>query len=110
MVVVHKSHPEVGICASKLLTADGAFIDSAGDGFSGFRKSFERGEGKESMLYTNTEYVFDACAGVVVYRRSMLKEIGLSAKYSNEQRNRFLMAKSWSTKDEDNLQMPGTPS
>jgi GT2 family glycosyltransferase len=76
MVVVQESHPEVGICASKLLTADGSFIDSAGDGFSSVLKSFKRGEGKASIAYMTTEPVFGACAGAALYRRSMIEEIG----------------------------------
>jgi GT2 family glycosyltransferase len=76
MVLIQQSHSKVGICASKLLTADGAFIDSAGDGFSGVLKSFKRGEGKQPIAYMRTEPVFGACAGAALYRRSMIEEIG----------------------------------
>ena len=76
MILIQESHAEVGICASKLLTADGAFIDSAGDGFSSVLKSFKRGEGKQPNAYMKTEQVFGACAGAALYRRSMIEEIG----------------------------------
>jgi GT2 family glycosyltransferase len=76
MVLIQESHSEVGICASKLLTADGTFIDSAGDGFSSVLKSFKRGEGKQPIAYMRTEPVFGACGGAALYRRSMIEEIG----------------------------------
>ena len=69
-------HPEVGICASKLLVHGSDVIDSAGDGFSTALKGFKRGEGRSKDLYDETEYVFGACAGAALYRKRMIDNIG----------------------------------
>lgn len=70
------SHPEVGICASKLLVYGTDKIDSAGDGYAASLKGFKRGEGDQPDLFGKEEYVFGACGGAVLYRREMLDEIG----------------------------------
>jgi hypothetical protein len=69
------THPDVGICASKLLVFGTEVIDSAGDGFSANLKGFKRGEGLPARSYGKEEYVFGACAGAALYRRKMLDEI-----------------------------------
>jgi len=68
--------PDVGICASKMLVFGTELIDSAGDGFSSSLKGFKRGEGLPSSSYDECEYVFGACAGAALHRRTMLNEIG----------------------------------
>lgn len=70
------SHPELGICASKLIVAGENVIDSAGDGYSTFGRAFKRGEGNPPHDFSIKEYVFGACAGAALYRRRMLNEIG----------------------------------
>ena len=69
-------HPEVGICASKLLVHGGDVIDTAGDGYSTALKGFKIGEGRSKDLYDETEYVFGACAGAALYRKRMIDDIG----------------------------------
>ncbi len=70
------AHPEVGICASKMMIDGGNFIDSAGDGYSTSLKGYKRGEGEEKDKYSKEEYVFGACAGAALYRRKMIEEVG----------------------------------
>jgi len=71
-----EENPDVGICASKLVTYGANCIDSAGDGYTMFLKGDKRGEGQEQCRYETKEYVFGACAGAAIYRREMLEEIG----------------------------------
>lgn len=68
--------PEAGICASKLIVYGTDIIDSASDGFSTSFKGFKRGEGESSSIYDKQEYIFGACAGAALYRRSMIEKIG----------------------------------
>ena len=70
------SHPEVGICASKLVVYGQDIIDSAGDECSTTGIGFKRGEGEPAVQYQDLEYIFGACGGAVMYRRKMLEEIG----------------------------------
>ncbi len=72
-----ETHPEVGICASKLVVQGENVIDSAGDGYSTFGHAFKRGEGKTQDEFSRSEYTFGACAGAALYRREMLEKIGL---------------------------------
>ncbi|MBZ0158510.1 MAG: glycosyltransferase family 2 protein [Alphaproteobacteria bacterium] len=76
LVAAMESHPGAGICASKMIAHDTGRIDSAGDIFSTALKGFKRGEGEPGERYCEEEYVFGACAGAALYRRSMLEEIG----------------------------------
>lgn len=76
LVSAIEKHPDVGICASKIISFGTNVIDSAGDGYSTLLKGFKRGEGEESEGFTMEEYVFGACAGAVLYRRNVLEEIG----------------------------------
>ncbi|HXW68647.1 MAG TPA: glycosyltransferase family 2 protein, partial [Dissulfurispiraceae bacterium] len=70
------AHPEVGICASKLIKHGTNSVDSAGDLFSTALKGFKRGEGDIASGFSREEYIFGACAGAALYRRSMLDDIG----------------------------------
>jgi GT2 family glycosyltransferase len=76
LVEAMRDHPEVGICASKLLVHGSGLIDSAGDGYSTFLRAFKRGEGEEAARYDEEEFVFGACAGAALYRMAMIEEIG----------------------------------
>ncbi len=71
-----ETHPDAGIGATKMIVYGRDIIDTAGDGFSTSFKGFKRGEGKEANNYCNEEYIFGACAGAAIYRRSMIDEIG----------------------------------
>ena len=73
---VMEAHPEVGICASKIIASDTDLIDSAGDGYSTSLKGYKRGENETKAKYNNAEYVFGACAGATLYRKRMIEEIG----------------------------------
>lgn len=70
------SHPEVGICASKLIVYVTDVIDSAGDGYATSLKGYKRGEGEDSKRFSQQEYVFGACGGAALYRREVLDDIG----------------------------------
>lgn len=76
LVKAMDTHPDVGICASKMIVYGSNCIDSAGDIYSTFLKGFKRGEGRGEDEYIMQEYVFGACAGAALYRRTMLEEIG----------------------------------
>lgn len=69
-------HPDVGICASKLIAFGTNVIDSVGDGYATWLKGFKRGEGEDKERYDQMEYIFGACAGAALYRRNMLEEVG----------------------------------
>ena len=71
------AHLDVGICASKLIVAGENLIDSAGDGYSTFGHAFKRGEGSLPQDFSEQEHIFGACAGAALYRREMIKQIGL---------------------------------
>lgn len=66
----------VGICASKVLFAGGAQINSAGDGLTTAAAGVNRGLGAPSALHDHPELVFGGCGAAVLYRRRMLEEIG----------------------------------
>jgi len=72
-------HPEVGSIASKMLLFDKRdHIHTAGDFFTtngraGNRGVWQRDEGQ----FDREEYVFSACGGSSVYRKTMLDQIGL---------------------------------
>ncbi len=70
------SDPKTGICASKLILYGGGAIDSAGDGYARSLKGFKRGEGEPVAKFDQRSYIFGACGGAVLYRKSMLDEIG----------------------------------
>jgi GT2 family glycosyltransferase len=70
---------EVGFCASKMLYLDDPqIIDTAGDVFydygAGGKRGMDQPDGSE---FSQTEYVFGACAGAAIYRRAMLGDVGL---------------------------------
>jgi len=68
--------PKVGICASKLFLDGMNKINSAGGGITSACVGFDRGYGEALSRYGISEPVFGACAAAVLYRRSMLDEIG----------------------------------
>ncbi len=68
--------PEIGICASRMLSYSTNATDSAGDGFASWLKGFKRGEGEKADAYNKPEHIFGACAGAALYRRAMLDDIG----------------------------------
>jgi hypothetical protein len=67
---------KIGICASKLIIAGTACIDSAGDGMTSAGVGFNRSHGAELNAHPFLEPVFAACAAGALYRRKMIDEIG----------------------------------
>lgn len=76
IVKAMEGHAEVGICASKMIANGTDVIDSAGDGYATSLKGFKRGEGENTKKFTRFGYIFGACAGAALYRKSMIEEIG----------------------------------
>jgi GT2 family glycosyltransferase len=74
---MEKSPSDVGCLASKMLNlGDPNIIDDAGDTFSWYGSARKRGWREPANIYTETEEVFSACAGAVLYRRTFLEEVG----------------------------------
>ena len=73
------SHPEAGLFASKLVDFyDRRILDGAGDVLRRSGLPYRLGHGEvDRGQYDETAFVFGACAGAALYRRSMLDEIGL---------------------------------
>ncbi len=72
-------HPKASFAASKMLTFDPPHpIDSAGDHFSLLTGTgFNIGAGEPADAHTEPAWVFGACAGAAIYRRSLFDDIGL---------------------------------
>ena len=69
--------PKVGICASCMVNYfNRDVIDTAGDGFDICGVGFKIGNNRPAASFQRLSYVFGACAGAALYRRSMLEEIG----------------------------------
>jgi len=68
---------KVGVCAAKMLLADGR-INSTGICLSRSGAAWDRGMFEPDLgQYEAQEEVFGACAGAALYRKEMLNEIGL---------------------------------
>ena len=70
-------HSHIGICASCIVNyyyRD--VLDTAGDGFDLCGVGYKIGEGMPVTAFQEKRYVFGACAGAALYRRSMIDEIG----------------------------------
>ena len=72
-------HPECGMGTSKMMFLDNRDIFyNTGDLFHIWSMGGGRGQGeKDTGQYEKEDYVFGACAGAGVYRRSLLEKIGL---------------------------------
>jgi GT2 family glycosyltransferase len=67
---------EIGFLTSKIVTADGRFIDSAGDFLDDAGVAHQRGNGEpDTGQFDGTEDVFSACGCATMYRRTMLDDI-----------------------------------
>jgi GT2 family glycosyltransferase len=73
------SYPEAGSFASKLVDFnDRGILDGAGDVLRRSGLPYRLGHGEPDRgQYDEVTFVFGACAGAAMYRRSMLDEIGL---------------------------------
>lgn len=76
LVAYADSHPGHGIVASLMLSWDGAFIDTAGDGYTVTGRGIKLGQSLPSEDRPKSGEVFGACAGAVLYRRSMIDDVG----------------------------------
>lgn len=72
-------HPQVGMCASKMVCADDAgLIDSAGIDVDRAGIGWNRYGGQPELQTETSPYeVFGPCAGAALYRREMLNQVGL---------------------------------
>jgi GT2 family glycosyltransferase len=73
------SYPEAGFFASKLVDFnDRRILDGVGDVLRRSGLPYRLGHGEPDLgQYDEAAFVFGACAGAALYRRSMLDEIGL---------------------------------
>jgi len=70
-------HPEVGIAACKLLTADGERLDSTGDFYTDWGLPFPRGRDETDLdAYDESTEIFAGSGGASLYRVSMLEQVG----------------------------------
>ncbi|MDA8098862.1 MAG: glycosyltransferase family 2 protein [Nitrospiraceae bacterium] len=76
MVETLESDAAVGFCASKILIAGTALVDSAGDCFTTAFNGTKIGEYEHESKHTSRCYRPGACAAAVIYRRTMLDDIG----------------------------------
>lgn len=77
LVEVLERHPEAGIVTGRLLSADGATIDSTGEQFSIWGLSFPRDRGAGAELVREPGEVFGASGGASVYRTDVFAAVGL---------------------------------
>lgn len=78
LVAYLDSHPETGIAACKVLSADGKHIDSTGDQYTVWGLPYPRGRGETNIhKYDNDAEIFGASGAASLYRVAMLQEVGL---------------------------------
>lgn len=70
------SGEDIGFCSSKIVIAGTELIDSVGDTFTTAFTGTKMGELEHEGLYNEPRVVPGACAAAVLYKRSMLEEIG----------------------------------
>lgn len=70
------SDAKIGLCSSKIIIAGTNKIDSAGDVFTYAFTGTKIGEYQDEKVFSDRRLVPGACAAAVIYRRSMLDEIG----------------------------------
>lgn len=66
----------LGSCFAKIIIEGTTLIDSAGDQFSNAFHAVKLGEFDEERRHGEKRFVSGACAAAVMYRRSMIDEIG----------------------------------
>jgi GT2 family glycosyltransferase len=78
LVTYLDSHPEAGLAACKVLSADGKHIDSTGDWFTNWGLPYPRGRGETDIdKYDTQTEIFAASGAASLYRVAMLEQIGL---------------------------------
>lgn len=69
--------PQIGICASCMINYfQPVTLDTAGDGYDICGVGFKMGSGQLASDYRKRKFIFGACAGSALYRRSMINKIG----------------------------------
>jgi GT2 family glycosyltransferase len=66
----------IGSCFTKLVIEGTSLIDSAGDNFTTAFNAVKIGDHQLESAYSSRKFVTGACAAAVMYRRSMLEQIG----------------------------------
>ncbi len=78
LVGAMEADPKLFSCASKMVQmADPDLMDNAGDYYCALGWAYALGKGKPSSRYDRERYIFSACAGAAIYRRSVFDETGL---------------------------------
>ena len=79
LVEAANAHPEAGLFASKMVDFyDRRVLDGAGDVLRRSGLPLRLGHGElDRGQYDKASFVFGACAGAALYRRSMLDDVGL---------------------------------
>jgi GT2 family glycosyltransferase len=68
----------IGIATSKILSADGTYLDSTGECYSVWGLAYPRGRGETKLdTYDSITSVFGASGGASLYRVGMLEHVGL---------------------------------
>lgn len=73
-----KKYPSCFSVQAKMLVPDAPdTVDDAGNFYCALGWAFARGKGKPEIHYQKPDRIFASCAAAAIYRRSILKEIGL---------------------------------
>ncbi|HUD07753.1 MAG TPA: glycosyltransferase family 2 protein, partial [Candidatus Saccharimonadales bacterium] len=81
MVRAIDKNQDLGIIASKMVSSDGAYLDSTGEFYSVWGLPYPRGRGETSITqYDEQLEIFGASGGASLYRVKMLTKIGLFDK------------------------------
>lgn len=77
MVKAATGNPEADFFASKMLDFEKReIVDCCGNGMSWYGRSYPRSRGEKSRDHNKNEYVFGACAGAAVYRKTLFQKVG----------------------------------
>jgi GT2 family glycosyltransferase len=77
LVSAMEQYQSAGFVASKMVFQNcPMFIDRAGDFYTRAGAGILRGRNESSLLYSEKEWVFGACAGAAMYRKEMIEAIG----------------------------------
>lgn len=76
MVSTLADNDTIGFCSSKIIIAGTDLIDSVGDCFTTAFNGTKIGEYEPADLYGTKRFIPGACAAAVMYKRTMLDEIG----------------------------------
>lgn len=78
LIMAMRSCPEAAFAASRMLRHEPPHdIDAVGDGFSLVYGGINIGAGEPADSYLQPAWIFGACAGAAIYRRSLFEDIGL---------------------------------